>query len=103
MNRRVAITGLGVVSPVGIGKEKYWRALEAGVNGVSKITAFDATDFNVKIAGEVRDFDPSLYMAKKDAKRTDRVIQFSTAAATMDITENDTHQRKIITLHRLRH
>ncbi len=83
MNHRVAITGLGVVSPVGIGKENYWRALEAGKNGVGRITQFDATDYSVKIAGEVRDFDPALYMAKKDAKRTDRVIQFSTAAAAM--------------------
>ncbi len=83
MNCRVAITGLGVVSPVGIGKENYWRALEAGKNGVGPITQFDATDYSVKIAGEVRDFDPALYMAKKDAKRTDRVIQFSTAAAAM--------------------
>ena len=83
MNRRVAITGLGVVSPVGIGKENYWRALEAGKNGVERVTQFDPTDYSVKIAGEVRDFDPALYMAKKDAKRSDRVIQFSTAAATM--------------------
>ena len=83
MNRRVVITGLGVVSPVGIGKDNYWRALEAGENGIRNITAFDASDYNVKIAGEVRDFDPDLYMAKKEAKRTDRVIQFSTAAASM--------------------
>ena len=83
MNRRVAITGLGVVSPVGIGKENYWRALEAGKNGVERVTQFDPTDYSVKIAGEVRDFDPALYMAKKDAKRSDRVIQFSTAAATL--------------------
>ena len=83
MKRRVAITGLGVVSPVGIGKDDYWRALEAGQNGIERITQFDASDYSVKIAGEVRDFDPALYMPKKDAKRSDRVIQFSTAAATL--------------------
>lgn len=88
MNRRVVITGLGVVSPVGIGKDNYWRALEAGKNGVRKITAFDASDYNVKIAGEVQDFDPALYMPKKDAKRTDRVIQFSTAASAMAIEDS---------------
>ena len=83
MKRRVAITGLGVVSPVGIGKNDCWRALEAGQNGIERITQFDASDYSVKIAGEVRDFDPALYMPKKDAKRSDRVIQFSTAAATL--------------------
>lgn len=85
MNRRVVITGLGVVSPVGIGKQNYWHALETGENGVRSITAFDTSDYNVKIAGEVIDFDPVLYMTKKEAKRTDRVIQFSTAAASMAI------------------
>ncbi len=85
MNRRVVITGLGVISPVGIGKDKFWQALEAGENGIRKISSFDASDYNVKIAGEVLDFDPTLYMAKKDAKRTDRVIQFSTAASAMAI------------------
>lgn len=83
MKRRVVITGLGVISPVGTGKEKFWKALEAGENGIRRISSFDAADYNVKIAGEVIDFDPTLYMAKKDAKRTDRVIQFSTAASAM--------------------
>lgn len=85
MNRRVVITGLGVVSPIGNGKDQYWHALEAGQNGVGPITQFDATNYTVKIAGEVRDFDPTLYMPKKDAKRSDRVIQFSAAAAAMAI------------------
>lgn len=85
MNRRVVITGIGVVSPVGIGKNEYWRALEAGKNGVSNITQFDTSNYTVKIAGEVHGFDPSLYMAKKEAKRADRVIQFSVGAASMAI------------------
>ncbi len=85
MNRRVVITGLGVVSPVGIGKENYWRALEAGENGVRRITTFDASDFSVKIAGEVQNFDATPYMPKKDVKRTDRAIQFATVASTLAI------------------
>ena len=55
MNRRVVITGLGVVSPVGIGKDNYWRALEAGENDIRNITTYDATDCNVRIADEIRD------------------------------------------------
>ena len=58
MERRVVITGLGVVSPVGNGKEEFWNNLLAGKPGVGPITQFDATDFPVKIAGEVKDFDP---------------------------------------------
>ena len=56
--RRVVVTGMGVVSPVGIGVDAFWNALLAGKSGVTPITEFDATDFPVKIAGEVKDFDP---------------------------------------------
>ncbi len=83
MFKRVVITGLGVVSPIGTGKENYWRALEAGTNGVSHITSFDVSDFPVRIAAEVQDFDPTLYLPKKDARRADRVIQFAVAASQM--------------------
>ncbi len=83
MYKRVVITGLGVVSPIGTGKENYWRALEAGTNGISHITSFDVSDFPVKIAAEVKDFDPTLYLPKKDARRADRVIQFAVAASDM--------------------
>ena len=58
--KRVVITGLGVVSPIGTGKEAYWDGLVAGKNGVDKITHFDATGFDCQIAAEVKDFDPSL-------------------------------------------
>ena len=85
MNRRAVVTGLGVVSPVGIGKENYWRALEAAQNGIRKIESFDTTDYSVKIAAEVKDFDPAEYMPKKDAKRNDRVIQFAAAASTLAV------------------
>ncbi|MCQ2362581.1 MAG: beta-ketoacyl-[acyl-carrier-protein] synthase II, partial [Acidaminococcaceae bacterium] len=55
--RRVVVTGVGPVTPIGIGKEKFWNNLLAGVSGIGAITAFDTTNFNVKIAGEVKDFD----------------------------------------------
>lgn len=60
MERRVVITGLGVVSPVGTGVEKFWNSLLEGKSGIAPITRFDAADFPVKIAGEVKDFDPAL-------------------------------------------
>ncbi|EEX48843.1 MULTISPECIES: beta-ketoacyl-ACP synthase II [Jonquetella] len=81
--RKVAITGLGVVSPIGSGKNNYWRALEAGTNGVGPITAFDASEFPVRIAAEVKDFNPEDYMPRKEAKRADRAIQFAVAASQM--------------------
>ena len=85
MDRRVVITGLGAVSPIGIGKENYWRALEKGTSGIGKITAFDTANYNVKIAAEVKGFDPAVYMPKKDAKRSDPAIRYAVAAATMAV------------------
>lgn len=83
MKKRVVITGLGAVTPIGIGKEAYWQALLAGVSGVGKITRFDASKYTTQIAGEVKDFDPSLYIDKKEAKRMDRCTQFAVAASKM--------------------
>ncbi len=80
--RRVVVTGLGVVSPVGIGTETFWQALLAGKSGVGPITQFDTTDFPVKIAGEVKDFDAETYVGdKKAARHMDRNTQFAIAAA----------------------
>lgn len=83
--RRVVITGIGVVSPIGLGKRAYWDALKAGTSGVGHITLFDASDYPVRIAAEVKDFDPLRWMDKKEARRTDRVIQFAVAAAEMAV------------------
>ncbi|MCI5837359.1 MAG: beta-ketoacyl-ACP synthase II [Veillonellaceae bacterium] len=85
MKKRVAVTGLGVVSPVGNGKEEFWQNLLAGVSGIGQITAFDTTGFDVTIAGEVKDFDPGMYMDKKAARKMDRFTQFAVAAAGMAI------------------
>ncbi|MFH1387142.1 MAG: beta-ketoacyl-ACP synthase II [bacterium] len=84
---RVVITGLGVVSPVGIGKDIFWQNIVAGKNGIGPITRFDTAKFDVKIAGEVKDFDPSLYLDKKEARRLVRFIQFGVAAGKMALTD----------------
>ena len=83
MGNRVVITGMGVISPVGIGKDKYWEALVEGRNGVSSITRFDTSDYPTKIAGEVKDFDPTDYIDRKEAKRMDRFTQFAVAAGML--------------------
>ncbi len=81
MPRRVVITGIGLVSSVGIGTEKCWAALLAGHNGISRITAFDASEFACQIAGEVRDFRPEDYIERKQIKKMGRFIQFAIAAS----------------------
>ena len=85
MSNRVVITGLGVVSPVGIGKDAFWDAMMTGKNGIDKITRFDATEYKAQVAGEVKDFEPADYMDKKESKRIDRYAQFAVAAAKMAI------------------
>lgn len=81
--RRVVVTGLGLVSPVGIGVEASWSALVAGKSGIGPITLFDASTFPTRIAGEVKGFDPTQFMDRKEARRNDRFIQFALAAADM--------------------
>jgi 3-oxoacyl-[acyl-carrier-protein] synthase II len=81
--RRVVVTGLGLVSPVGIGVEESWSALVAGKSGVGPITLFDASTFPTRIAAEVKGFDPTAFMDRKEARRNDRFIHFALAAADM--------------------
>ncbi|MGH2376644.1 MAG: beta-ketoacyl-ACP synthase II [bacterium] len=83
MERRVVITGLGVVSPLGIGHQPFWSALMAGTSGAGPITRFDASDFATRIAAEVRDFDPTAYMDRKEARRNDRFVQFAYVASRL--------------------
>jgi len=78
--RRVVITGLGVVSPVGIGTETTWRNIVAGVSGITRITRFDPSPFASQIAGEVKNFDVTKFLNPKDARRMDLFIQFGMAA-----------------------
>ena len=75
MRRRVVITGVGMITPLGGGLEAQWTGLMDGRSGISKITRFDTSEFSVKIAGEVSDFDPQRWMSKREARRMDRFIQ----------------------------
>lgn len=87
--RRVVITGMGVVSPLGNDLKTFWEHLVQGRSGIGPITAFDTTDFDCKIAGEVRNFQPADYFKNpKSAKRTDRFTQFAMAAAKMALEDS---------------
>ncbi len=88
LNKRVVITGMGALTPIGNDKDAFWNNLLAGVSGINKITRFDPTDFTSQIAGEVKDFDPSKYIDKKEAKRMDRVTQFAVSAAKMALEDS---------------
>jgi len=79
--RRVVVTGVGLISPVGIGTEPTWRALLAGESGVGPITRFDASRFPTRIAAEVEGFDPGDYVEKKEIKKSDTFIHYAIAAA----------------------
>ncbi|MFO7830606.1 MAG: beta-ketoacyl-ACP synthase II [Desulfuromonadaceae bacterium] len=81
--RRVVVTGVGVVSSLGTGVEKNWEALTQGRSGIDKITHFDASDLPSRIAGEVKDFEPTDYIEKKEIKKMDLFIQYALAASDM--------------------
>ncbi|MFA5113209.1 MAG: beta-ketoacyl-ACP synthase II [Candidatus Margulisiibacteriota bacterium] len=85
LNPRVVITGLGAITPIGIGKDAFWENLSAGKSGVGRITHFDPTGFDTQIAAQVNDFDPSLYMDKKEARRLARFLQFAIAAGQLAV------------------
>ena len=86
--RRVVVTGLGTITPLGIGVEESWKAMVSGKSGIGPITLFDASTFPVRFAGEVKGFDPEAFMEKKEARRNERFIQFSIAAADMAIKDS---------------
>ena len=85
--RRVVVTGIGAVTPFGIGKDAFWEGLANGRSGVRRITRFDASELASQIAGEVPDFDPLQFMDRKDARRMDRFTQFAVAAAGLALTD----------------
>jgi len=85
MSKRVVITGMGVVSAIGMGWGNFWQGLAIGKNGIDKISHFDTTGFPSKIAGEIKDFKPADYLDKKEARRLVRFIQFSIAAGQMAV------------------
>src|SRR5579875_1300240 len=81
--RKAVVTGLGVVSPIGLTVDEFWANLVAGVSGIAPITAFDASNLHVKIAGEVKGFDARNYINHKEARRMQRFAQFAVAVSRM--------------------
>ena len=83
LKRRVVITGLGLITPVGVGVETTWKAVCAGQSGIGRITRFDPSDYPCQIAGEVKGFDPEVYIEKKEIKKMDTFIHYAVAASQM--------------------
>jgi len=103
MINRVVITGVGLVTPVGIGKEEFWQSLIQGKSGISKISYFDTSEYPTKIAAEVKDFDYTNYISPKEANRMDKSTQFSVVAtilaledSKLKITEEDPYSMGVI-------
>jgi len=94
MKRRVVITGIGVVSPIGAGAD-FWENVKKGKCGISPIESFNTADFSVKLAAEIKDFDPTAYMDKKESKRMDRYSQFALAAADIAVKDSGLNTEKI--------
>ena len=88
MKRRVAVTGMGVISPLGIGIDENWAALCNGKSGIAPITKFDTNSFPIKIAGEVRDFDPQKYIGHKEVKKMDTFIHYAVAASQLALKDS---------------
>ncbi|MEK7354833.1 MAG: beta-ketoacyl synthase N-terminal-like domain-containing protein, partial [Bdellovibrionota bacterium] len=82
-DRRVVVTGIGMLTPIGLNTEESWKNALAGVSGIDRITQFDPTGFDVQFAGEVKGFDANLYIEKKEQKKMDRFIHFAMACAEM--------------------
>ncbi len=96
MARRVVVTGIGVVSPNGIGKEACWKNMINGVSAIKRVTEFDVSMFNTKIAAQVHDFDPmALGLTREEALRTDRYVQFAMVAARMAIEDSGLNMGEI--------
>jgi len=85
MDRRVVITGCGVISPIGIGIEDFWNSLASGKSGVSRVSSFDASQFSTQICAEVKNFEPEKYIDKKKIRKMDRFTQLAFAAAKIAI------------------
>jgi len=85
MERRVVVTGLGALTPLGIGAEATWEGMRSGRSGITTITLFDASSFSSQIGGEVKDFDPAAWIEPREVRHTDRFVQFAIAAAKMAV------------------
>ncbi len=88
MERRVVVTGIGAITPLGLTAETTWQGMREGRSGIGPITLFDTTDFTTRIAGEVRGFDPTQYMEAREVRHTDRFVQFAIGAAAQAVTDS---------------
>ena len=88
VKRRVVVTGLGLITPLGTGVEKTWKAVCAGRSGIGRIAKFDPNAHDCQIAGEVKDFNPNDYIDKKDFKKMDTFIQYAVGASQMAIEDS---------------
>ncbi|MGD9496793.1 MAG: beta-ketoacyl synthase N-terminal-like domain-containing protein, partial [Armatimonadota bacterium] len=95
LKRRVVITGLGVVSSTGMGREAFWNAVVEGRSGISYISGFDVKDLYCRIAGQIKDFDPTQYMERSEARRCGRFVHFAVAAAQMAIDDAEIDLRRV--------
>ncbi len=86
--KRVVITGLGAVTPVGCDVPTFWESLKEGKCGIDYITKFDKSEYRVKVAAEIKDFDPSLYMEKAEIRRSDKFVQYAIAAAAQAVSDS---------------
>ncbi len=89
MKKRVVVTGIGCITPVGHGKEEFWKAITEGRSGLGPITKFDAVDYPTKIAAEVKDFNVEDYMEKKEAKKMDLFVQYAVAGAKLAMEDSE--------------
>ena len=86
--RRVVVTGMGAVTPIGNDVSAFWAGLLQGKNGIDRITQFDPSEFKATLAGEVKEFDPLLYMEKGDARKFDLFVQYAIAAAVQAMADS---------------
>ncbi|MCQ2504575.1 MAG: beta-ketoacyl-ACP synthase II [Saccharofermentans sp.] len=94
MARRVVVTGMGAITPLGLDVETFWQGLKEGKRAFSEISSFDCTDYKAKMAAEIKDFDPTKYMDFKTAKRMERFSQFAVAAATEAVEDSGLDMEK---------
>src|SRR3981081_1980401 len=94
--RRVVITGIGVVTPLGNDLETFWTSLKEGKSGIGRITAFDISQYDSQIGGQVRNFDPKAFFKNpKDIRRTDRFVQLAMGASKMSIEDSGLDLEKV--------
>ena len=96
MKRRVVITGIGVVSPIGSDVKTFWENAISGKSGIRRITKFNPEGFPVQIAGEVKDFNPEKYFDKKEIRRTDPFIQFAIAASVQAVEDSGLDRKSVV-------